>query len=83
MGLSRYFMKIYFLVNSFSSPMPKKTVLLGVDCTPSSNVPLIIVQEPTMIGADEMAMPMDTLPLFDQVLLCFLFFCLFKTIILI
>lgn len=47
--------------------MPTKTVLLGVDCIPSNNVPLIFVQEPTVIGADELAMPMDTLPPLDQV----------------
>ncbi|UJR34121.1 hypothetical protein I4U23_021528 [Adineta vaga] len=40
---------------------PTKTVLLGANCA-SSNVPLIFVQEPTMIGADEMPIQMDTLP---------------------
>ncbi len=48
--------------------MPTKTVLLGVDCIPSSTIPLIVVQEPTVIGADELVMPMDTLPPLDQVL---------------
>jgi hypothetical protein len=56
--------------------MPTKTVLLGVDCVPSSNVPVIIVQEPTMIGADEIAMQMDTLPPLDQVIISLLNFCL-------
>jgi hypothetical protein len=47
--------------------MPTETVLLGVDCIPNSNVPLIVIQEPTMIGAEDMAMQIDTLPPFDQV----------------
>ncbi|CAF3130334.1 unnamed protein product [Rotaria socialis] len=46
--------------------MPIKTVLLGADCIPSSSVPLIFVQEPTVIGTDEMIIPMDTLPPLDQ-----------------
>ncbi|CAF0816970.1 unnamed protein product [Rotaria sordida] len=46
--------------------MPTKTILLGADCIPSSSVPLIFVQEPTVIGADEMVMQMDTLPPLDQ-----------------
>jgi hypothetical protein len=52
----------------FYRPMPTETVLLGVDCIPNSTVPLIVIQEPTMIGAeDNMAMQIDTLPPFDQV----------------
>ena len=54
--------------NSSSSPTPTETILLGVDCIPGSDVPLIVVQEPTVIAHDEMAMQMDTLPPFDQVL---------------
>ncbi|CAF1231742.1 unnamed protein product [Rotaria magnacalcarata] len=46
--------------------MSTKTVLLGADCIPSSSVPLIFVQEPTVIGTDEMIIPMDTLPPLDQ-----------------
>jgi hypothetical protein len=57
--------------------MPTKTVLLGVDCIPSSTIPLIVVQEPTVIGADELVMPMDTLPPLDQVLNIFFFFLFF------
>ena len=53
----------------YSSPMPTATVLLGVDCTSSSKIPLILVQEPTVIVADEMGIQMDTLPQLDQV--CF------------
>jgi len=50
--------------------MPTTTILLGVDCIPSSNVPVIVVQEPTMIGgADEIPIQMDTLPPLDQVLI--------------
>jgi hypothetical protein len=65
-------MKILFYgFDPFSSSMPTKSVLLGVDCIPSSSVPLIFVQEPTVIGADEMAMQMDTLPPFDQVFILF------------
>ncbi len=70
MGIKIYFMKIVFLFIFFSS-IPTKTVLLGVDCISSSDVPLIFVQEPTVIGADELAMPMDTLPPLDQVLTSF------------
>ncbi|CAF1281232.1 unnamed protein product [Rotaria sp. Silwood1] len=46
--------------------MPTKTILLGADCISSSSIPLIFVQEPTVIGADEMIMQMDTLPPLDQ-----------------
>ncbi|CAF2952038.1 unnamed protein product [Rotaria sp. Silwood2] len=46
--------------------MSTKTVLLGADCISSSSVPLIFVQEPTVIGADEMVMQMDTQPPLDQ-----------------
>ncbi len=59
---------IYRYEDLSSSPKQRKTVLLGVDCIPSTSVPLIFVQEPTVIGADELAMPMDTLPPLDQVL---------------
>ncbi|CAF4428536.1 unnamed protein product, partial [Adineta steineri] len=46
---------------------PTKTILLGADCISTSNdVPLIFVQEPTVIGADEVPIPMDTLPPLDQ-----------------
>ncbi|CAF1273274.1 unnamed protein product [Adineta ricciae] len=44
------------------STTPTKTILFGADCIPSGNVPLITVQEPTMIGVDEMPVQMDTLP---------------------
>lgn len=47
--------------------MPTKTILLGAECISSSGVPLIVVQEPTVIGTEEMVMPMDTLPPPDQV----------------
>ena len=43
-------------------------VLLGADCSSTGDVPLIIIQEPTMLGLDEPAVQMDTLPPFDQVL---------------
>ncbi|CAF0816795.1 unnamed protein product [Adineta steineri] len=47
--------------------IPTKTILLGADCISTSNdVPLIFVQEPTVIGADEVPIPMDTLPPLDQ-----------------
>lgn len=55
-------------LTSFSSPTPTQTVLLGADCIPSSDVPLIFVQEPTVITSDDLAMQMDTLPPLDQVL---------------
>jgi hypothetical protein len=69
------------LINSIhfsSTSTPTKTVLLGVDGISSSNIPLIFVQEPTVIGADELAIPMDTLPPLDQVL--YFFFFLHKSI---
>ena len=47
--------------------MTKNSVLLGSDCITSGDVPLIVVQEPTVLGADEAAIHMDTLPPFDQV----------------
>jgi hypothetical protein len=67
MGLN---LKAFFFSNlfvCFYRPMPTETVLLGVDCIPNSSVPLIVIQEPTMIGAEDMAMQIDTLPPFDQV----------------
>lgn len=45
---------------------PSKTILLGVDCIPSSHIPLIFVQEPTVIVGDEVPVQMDTLPPLDQ-----------------
>ncbi len=71
-GYKDLFYENIFLFIFFSS-IPTKTVLLGVDCISSSDVPLIFVQEPTVIGADELAMPMDTLPPLDQVLTSFFF----------
>lgn len=38
-----------------------------MDCISDSDVPLIVVQEPTIIAHDDMAMQMDTLPPLDQV----------------
>lgn len=60
-----------FITSSFDTyPIydisPSKTVLLGVDCIPSSNIPLIFVQEPTVIAGDEVPIQMDTLPPIDQ-----------------
>lgn len=44
-------------------------VLLGADCISASDIPMIVIQEPTMIGADELPVPMDIQHPHDQVIL--------------
>jgi len=44
----------------------QKLILIGVDCIPSTTVLLIFVQEPTVIGVEELPISMDKLSPLDQ-----------------
>lgn len=45
---------------------PDGVVLLGAECSSGPDVPMIVIQEPTMLGVDEGHIPMDTMPPLDQ-----------------